>query len=84
MNLVALVSGFRGIANFSLANPASVRDSMWGPLFYRFDTNSEIVITGWRDGNERHKVQLDLVPTTSALLLMTKGRMQAMTLRRRR
>ena len=32
-NLMGVVSSYRGIANFNLSNPASVRDSMWNPLF---------------------------------------------------
>ena len=69
VTLVAKISAFRGIESFK-GDPASVRESLWRPLFLKFDSQAVIKISGSLSTGGQHSVELRLVPGTSARLAM--------------
>lgn len=67
IGLVVKISSFRGIEQF-IGNITSVRELIWNPLFFKFDSQATIKISGTLNTGEQQGVELRLVPRTSARL----------------
>ena len=69
IGLVVKINSFRGIEKF-IGNVASVRELIWNPLFFKFDSQTTIKISGTLNTGGQNSVELRLVPRTSARLAL--------------
>jgi len=70
IGLVVNISSFRGIGKFK-ADPQSVLELLWSPLFYNFQDDTTIRIIGEFSTGEPHIVELALSPATSQTLVLS-------------
>jgi hypothetical protein len=65
VGLVVKIHSFRGFEKI-VGLLDEVAESLWGPLFYDFDTKGVIEIEGqWHDAT-KHRIEMELVPRVSA------------------
>jgi len=67
IGLVTKLSTFRGIERFG-GGLTAVRETLWGPLFFGYDGNATILISGALNAGEQQSVELKLVAGDSVRL----------------
>jgi hypothetical protein len=71
VTLIVNIRTFRGLKEFP-KDLEAIRESLWHPLFAKFESGATIHIRGSLASGEEHTVELQLVPATSTLLPLDK------------